>query len=154
MPEGAVVEEADEEVEQVAVQTLPMVGRAVAGPLRCSPMVGRVVSKPISPRFQRTLQQIMSGDTVYGPYVDGSHGQMQVDLNEPASHPYQMFMTYAGTPPSAYMQEPYVVAPEVAPDPAPDDPAEHDRDGDDGTVPMGRGRRVHRRRGCGTGGHM
>ncbi|MED6167856.1 hypothetical protein PIB30_006504 [Stylosanthes scabra] len=50
--------------------------------------------------------------------------------------------------------EPYVVAPEVAPDPAPDDPAEHDRDGDDGAVPMGRGRRVHRRRGCGTGGHM
>ncbi|MED6123094.1 hypothetical protein PIB30_046055 [Stylosanthes scabra] len=88
----------------------------------------------------------MSGEMVYRPYVDGSHGQMQVDLNEPASHPSQMFMTYAGTPPSAYMQEPYVVAPEVAPDSAPDDPAEHDRDGDDGAVPMGRGRRVHRRR--------
>ncbi|MED6167779.1 hypothetical protein PIB30_006060 [Stylosanthes scabra] len=100
-----------------------------------------------SPRFQHTLQQIMSGDTVYRPYVDGSHGQMQVDLNEPASHPSQMFMTYAGTPPSAYMQEPYVVALEIVPDPAPDDPAEHDRDGDEGAVPMGRGRRVHRRRG-------
>ncbi|MED6138509.1 hypothetical protein PIB30_074849 [Stylosanthes scabra] len=103
---------------------------------------------------ERTLQQIMTGDTVYRPYVDGSHGQMQVDLNEPASHPSQMFMTYAGTPPSAYMQEPYVVAPEIVPDPAPDDPTEHDRDGDEGAVPMGRGQRVHRRRGCGTGGHM
>ncbi|MED6201135.1 hypothetical protein PIB30_091931 [Stylosanthes scabra] len=81
-----------------------------------------------SPRFQRTLQQIMSGDT--------------------------MFMTYAGTPPSTYMQEPYVVAPEIVPDLASDDPTVHDRDGDEGAVPMGRGRRVHRCRGCGTGGHM
>ncbi|MED6169665.1 hypothetical protein PIB30_023381 [Stylosanthes scabra] len=125
---GAIVEEADEEVEQVAIQILLMVGRAAA--------------KPISPRFQRTLQQIFTGDTVYRPYVDGSNGQVQVDLNKPASRPSQMFMTYAGTPPSAYMPEPYVVASEISPVPAPDDPAAHDRDGDEGAVPMGRGRRL------------
>ncbi|MED6191997.1 hypothetical protein PIB30_006145 [Stylosanthes scabra] len=107
-----------------------------------------------SPGFQRTLQQIFTRDTIYRPYVDGSHGQIQVDLNEPASYPSHMFMTYAGTPPSAYTPEPYVVASETAPDPAPDDPAAHDRDGDEGGVPMGRGRRVPRRRGCGTWGHM
>ncbi|MED6150262.1 hypothetical protein PIB30_070752 [Stylosanthes scabra] len=75
-----------------------------------------------SPGFQRTLQQIFTGDTVYRPYVDGCQGQIQVDLNEPASHPSHMFMTYAGTPPSTYMPEPYVVASEIVPAPAADDP--------------------------------
>ncbi|MED6114463.1 hypothetical protein PIB30_080451 [Stylosanthes scabra] len=60
-------------------------------------------------------EQMLSGNTVYIPGFDGSQGQVHVDLNEPASDPSQLFMTQAGTPPSAYMPDPYVMVSDPAP---------------------------------------
>ncbi|MED6209597.1 hypothetical protein PIB30_056256 [Stylosanthes scabra] len=107
-----------------------------------------------SPGFQRHLQQIFTGDTVYRPEFDGSTRMSQMDLNEPASAPSQLFMAHAGTPPSAYMSDPYIVASEAAAAPPPEDHIVANTDADDGGAPRGRGRRVPRRRACGTGGHM
>ncbi|MED6199469.1 hypothetical protein PIB30_076205 [Stylosanthes scabra] len=96
---------------------------------------GRVGGRAPSPQPQggasssRTHQEgptqeseIFSDDTVYRPSFDGSQGQIQVDLNDPASAPSQLFMAYAGTPPSAYMLDPYVSVLDPTPTPAPQDP--------------------------------
>ncbi|MED6223931.1 hypothetical protein PIB30_078930 [Stylosanthes scabra] len=107
-----------------------------------------------SPGFQCHLQQIFTGDTVYRPEFDGSSMMSQMDLNEPASAPSQFFMAHAGTPPSAYMPDPYVIVSDPAPAPPPQDHTVANTDADDGGAPRGRGRRVPRRKACGTGGHM
>ncbi|MED6164712.1 hypothetical protein PIB30_092795, partial [Stylosanthes scabra] len=107
-----------------------------------------------SPGFQRHLQQIFTGDTVYRPEFDGSSRMSQMDLNEPASAPSQIFMAHAGTPPSVYVPDPYVLVSDPAPAPPPQDHAVPITDADDGGAPRGRARRVPRRRACGNGGHM
>ncbi|MED6122477.1 hypothetical protein PIB30_040207 [Stylosanthes scabra] len=107
-----------------------------------------------SPGFQRHLQQIFTGDTVYRPEFDESSRMSQMDLNEPASAPSQIFMAHAGTPPSAYVPDPYALVSDPAPAGPPQDDAVPITDADDGGTPRGRGRRVPRRRACGTGGHM
>ncbi|MED6126916.1 hypothetical protein PIB30_083119 [Stylosanthes scabra] len=118
-----------------------------AGPSQAGPRLN-------SPGFQRHLQQIFTGGTVYRPEFDGSTRMSQMDLNEPASAPSQLFMAHAGTPPSAYMPDPYIVASEPAAVPPPEDHIVANTDADDGGAPRGRGRRVPRRRACGTEGHM
>ncbi|MED6203194.1 hypothetical protein PIB30_113153, partial [Stylosanthes scabra] len=107
-----------------------------------------------SPGFQRHLQHIFTGDMVYRPEFDGSSRMSQMDLNEPASAPSQIFKAHAGTPPSAHVPDPYVLVSDPAPAPPPQDHALPITDADDGGAPRGRARRVPRRRGCGTGGHM
>ncbi|MED6188948.1 hypothetical protein PIB30_090856 [Stylosanthes scabra] len=107
-----------------------------------------------SPGFQRHLQQIFTGDTVYRPEFDGSTRLSQMNLNEPASASSQIFMAQAGTPPFAYMPDPYVIISDPAAVPQPEDNTVANLDADDGGAPRGRGRRVPRRRACGTGGHM
>ncbi|MED6160462.1 hypothetical protein PIB30_051745 [Stylosanthes scabra] len=107
-----------------------------------------------SPGFQRHLQQIFTGDTVYRPEFDGSSRMSQMDLNEPASAPSQIFMAHAGTPPSAYVPDLYALVSDPASAGPPQDDAVPITDADDGGAPRGRGRRVPRRRACGTGGHM
>ncbi|MED6181599.1 hypothetical protein PIB30_020865 [Stylosanthes scabra] len=76
-----------------------------------------------------------------------------VDLNEPTSGYHDVWFSLRGTPPSAY--------PGVGPshslvqDPPVQDPPVQERSEDEVEVPLvRRGRRVPRRRGCGTGGHM
>ncbi|MED6135900.1 hypothetical protein PIB30_050993 [Stylosanthes scabra] len=107
-----------------------------------------------SPGFQQTLQQLMVDDTSYRPGFDGRQVQVQMDLNEPASAPSHLFTAYAGTPASAYMQDAHFMNPYPIPPQGPEDPPADDAAGDEGVAPVGRGRRVPRRRGCGTGGHM
>ncbi|MED6151587.1 hypothetical protein PIB30_083857 [Stylosanthes scabra] len=51
------------------------------------------------------------------PGFDGSQGQIQADLNEPASAPYQLFMAYAWMHRSTYMPDPYVRVLDPAPAP-------------------------------------
>ncbi|MED6112134.1 hypothetical protein PIB30_058951 [Stylosanthes scabra] len=99
--------------------------------------------------FQRQLHQIFTADTVYIPEFDRRTSMSQMDLNEPASAPSQLFMAHAGTPPSAYMPDPYVIVSEPTPPPPPQDRTVADPDADDEGVPRGRGRRVIRRRDCG-----
>ncbi|MED6165638.1 hypothetical protein PIB30_101554 [Stylosanthes scabra] len=105
-----------------------------------------------SPGFQQTLQQLMVEDTSYRPGFDGSQVQVQMDLNEPASAPSHLFTAYAGTPASAYMHDAHVMDPYPIPPQGPEDLPADDAAGDEGVAPVGRGRRVSRRRGCGTGG--
>ncbi|MED6190498.1 hypothetical protein PIB30_106459 [Stylosanthes scabra] len=105
-----------------------------------------------SPRFQQTLQQLMVDDTSYRPGFDGRQAQVQMDLNEPASAPSHLFIAYAGTPTSAYMHDAHFMDPYPIPSQGPEDPPADDAAGDEGVAPVGRGRRVPRRRGCGTGG--
>ncbi|MED6142032.1 hypothetical protein PIB30_109468 [Stylosanthes scabra] len=107
-----------------------------------------------SPGFQQTLQQLMVDDTSYRPGFDGRQVQVQMDLNEPASAPSHLFTAYAGTPASAYMHDAHFMDPYPIPPQGPEDPPADDAAGDEGVAPVGRGRRVLRRRGCGTGGHM
>ncbi|MED6208878.1 hypothetical protein PIB30_049278 [Stylosanthes scabra] len=92
------------------------------------------------------VSEIFSDDTVYRPEFDRSQGQVQVDQNEPASVSSQVFMAHAGTPPSAYMPDPYVMVSEPAPAPAPQDPTTAERGVDEGVAQRGRGRRAPRRR--------
>ncbi|MED6146167.1 hypothetical protein PIB30_032099 [Stylosanthes scabra] len=88
------------------------------------------------------------------PEFDGSTRLSQMDLNEPVSAPSQIFMAQAGTPPSAYMPDPYVIVSDPAAARQPEDNPMANSNADDGGAPRGRGRRVPRRRACGTGGHM
>ncbi|MED6178997.1 hypothetical protein PIB30_112790, partial [Stylosanthes scabra] len=76
-----------------------------------------------------------------------------MDLNEPASAPSHLFTAYAGTHASAYMHDAHFMDPYPIPPQGPEDPPADDATGDEGVAPIGRGRRVPRRRGCGTGGH-
>ncbi|MED6224751.1 hypothetical protein PIB30_087163 [Stylosanthes scabra] len=105
-----------------------------------------------SPGFQQTLQQLMVDDTSYRPGFDGRQVQVQMDLNEPASAPSHLFTAYAGTPASAYMHDAHFMDPYPIPPQGPEDPPADDAAGNEGVAPVGRGRRVPRRRGCGTGG--
>ncbi|MED6117664.1 hypothetical protein PIB30_111929 [Stylosanthes scabra] len=88
------------------------------------------------------------------PAFDGRQAQARMDLNEPASAPSHLFTAYAGTPASAYMHDAHFMDPYPIPPQGPEDPPADDAAGDEGVAPIGRGRRVPRRRGCGTGGHM
>ncbi|MED6203286.1 hypothetical protein PIB30_113963, partial [Stylosanthes scabra] len=49
----------------------------------------------------------------------------------------------------AHFMDPYPIPPR-----GPEDPPADDAAGDEGVAPVGRGRRVPRRRGCETGGHI
>ncbi|MED6222210.1 hypothetical protein PIB30_062171 [Stylosanthes scabra] len=103
-------------------------GRGEAGSLHLSPMVVRAalirqgLASRASTGFQRTLQQILVDDTTYRPGFDGSQGQVQMDLNEPASAPSHLFTTYAETPTSAYMPDAHFMDPYMVPAPTPEDP--------------------------------
>ncbi|MED6184463.1 hypothetical protein PIB30_047665 [Stylosanthes scabra] len=138
-------------------------GAHQAGPSHAGPsQAGASQDSWISPTPQhhfdsstpRHLQQIFTGDTVYRPEFDGSTRMSQMDLNEPASAPSQIFMAHAGTLPSAYMPDPYVIVSDPAAALQPQDHTVANTDADDGGAPRGRGRRVPRRRACGIGGHM
>ncbi|MED6190965.1 hypothetical protein PIB30_111202, partial [Stylosanthes scabra] len=106
-----------------------------------------------SPGFQQTLQQLMVDDTSYRTAFDGRQAQARMDLSEPASAPSHLFTAYAGTPASAYMHDAHFMDPYPIPPQGPEDPPADDAAGDEGVAPVRRGRRVPRRRGCGTGGH-
>ncbi|MED6194320.1 hypothetical protein PIB30_027443 [Stylosanthes scabra] len=101
------------------------------------------------------------GDAGYVPpaddqdYGEGTSSQhvvgtpdFHVDLNELASGYHDVWFSLGGTPPSAY--------PGAGPShPLVQDPPVQERSEDEDEVPLvRRGRRVPRRRGCGTGGHM
>ncbi|MED6178523.1 hypothetical protein PIB30_108485 [Stylosanthes scabra] len=113
-----------------------------AGALHLSPMVVRAVL---------IRQGLVSRAR---PAFDGRQAQVRMDLNEPASAPSHLFTAYAGTPASAYMHDAHFMDPYLIPPQGPEDPPADDAAGDEGVAPVGRGRRVPRRRGCGTGGHM
>ncbi|MED6166215.1 hypothetical protein PIB30_106892, partial [Stylosanthes scabra] len=121
-------------------------GPSHAGPSHAGPSQDFLVGLN-SPGFQRHLQHIFTGDTVYRPEFDGSSRMSQMDLNEPASAPSQIFMAHAGTPPSAHAPDPYVLVSDPAPAPPLQDHALPITDADDGGAPRGRARRVPRRRG-------
>ncbi|MED6172573.1 hypothetical protein PIB30_051333 [Stylosanthes scabra] len=80
--------------------------------------------------------------------------EFHVDLNEPASDYHDVYFSLGGTPASAYPHAgPSVPAPEVPQPPVQDPPEDPPVDEDD--IPLAcRLRRVPRRRGCGTGGHI
>ncbi|MED6186489.1 hypothetical protein PIB30_067139 [Stylosanthes scabra] len=81
--------------------------------------------------------------------------QVHSDLNEPVSAPSQSFMALGSTPPSAHMpghawEIPFTEPTIVSTPPVSTAPAEHR----DEPPACGRGRRIPRRRGCDTGGHI
>ncbi|MED6107457.1 hypothetical protein PIB30_014070 [Stylosanthes scabra] len=85
------------------------------------------------------------GEGTSSQHVGGTP-EFHVDLNEPASDYHDVWFSLGGTPPSAY--------PGVGPSyPLVQDPPVQERSEDKDEVPLvRRGRRVPRRRGCGTGG--
>ncbi|MED6199629.1 hypothetical protein PIB30_077697 [Stylosanthes scabra] len=119
------------------------------GPVRQGPVrQGQVRIAGYPPRLSTILTAVLP------PEFDGSSRMSQMDLNEPASAPSQIFMAHAGTPPSAYVPDPYALVFDPAPAGPPQDDAVPITDADDGGAPRGRGRRVPRRRACGIEGHM
>ncbi|MED6202753.1 hypothetical protein PIB30_108777, partial [Stylosanthes scabra] len=116
------------------------------GPVRQGPvMQGPVMRAPVRQGLVRIagypLRLSISLTAALPSEFDGSSRVSQMDLNEPASAPSQIFKAHAGTPPSAHVPDPYVLFSDPAPAPPPQDHALPITDADDGGAPRGRARR-------------
>ncbi|MED6115617.1 hypothetical protein PIB30_092397 [Stylosanthes scabra] len=76
--------------------------------------------------------------------------EFHVNLNEPADDFHDVYFSLGGTPPSAYPD----VGPSVSPLEVPQSPVQEPQEDNDDVPLAHRARRVPRRRGCGTGGHI
>ncbi|MED6191926.1 hypothetical protein PIB30_005406 [Stylosanthes scabra] len=118
----------------------------------------RVVLAPVRrPGFQQMISDIMlEGGSGYRLDTQFDGSPVHLDLNEPVSGPWHLFMALGGTPPSAahvpggawevsFMEHARLPTPTASPAPA-----------EQAYEPATRGRacRAPRRQGCGTGGHI
>ncbi|MED6147194.1 hypothetical protein PIB30_041848 [Stylosanthes scabra] len=165
--EGGVVADLVEAAGRGVTRRLPGRLRVVPAPIHGTEIPSNLgsPSQPwldglSGPGFQLMISEILIPvDVGCWPENDGTQfdgSQVHIDLNEPVSGPSHVFMALGGTPLSAahvpggswkvpFMAPATVLTPPASPAPAeqPDEPAT-----------CGWARRVPRRRGCSTGGHM